>query len=142
MICIATLTLIKKNKMGKIKSTIKINKEVDGIYKYLKERYNSERFKKVSIDTKGYVPKIVLTEDEINSKLVFTAKGHDPLTKMKIGGWEWGYKLKKIQEKQTEISLYYEWNSIMSFLSLWTIKHQAANELTETVMALDALEQS
>lgn len=128
--------------MGKIKSTIKFNTEVDAVYKYLKERYSSERFKKASMDTKGYVPKVVLIEDEINSKLVFSAKGHDPLIKMKIGGWQWGYSLKKIGEKQTEVSLFYEWSSTMTLLSLWTIKHQAANELTETVMSLDALEQS
>jgi len=127
--------------MGKISTKLEFNIEIEVIYENLKERYNSERFKKASIDTKGYIPPIVLVNNETNSRLTFTAKGHDPLTKMKIGGWEWNYYFKDLGNKRTEVKISYEWSSMMTFLSFFTIKHQAANELIETVLSLDSLEQ-
>ncbi|MDA9070911.1 MAG: hypothetical protein ACKVK4_08160 [Flavobacteriales bacterium] len=126
--------------MGKISTKLEINIEIDVVYNNLKNRYNSERFKKASIDTKGYVPPIELIKNEVNSKLVFKAKGTDSLTKMKIGEWKWSYDFRDLGEKRTEIIISYEWSSLMEFLSFFTIKHQAANELTETVLSLDSLE--
>jgi hypothetical protein len=126
--------------MGKISTKLEINIEIDVVYNNLKNRYNSERFKKASIDTKGYVPPIELIKNEVNSKLIFKAKGSDPLTKMKIGEWKWSYDFRDLGEKRTEIIISYEWSSLMEFLTLFTIKHQAANELTETVLSLDSLE--
>jgi hypothetical protein len=128
--------------MGKIKTIIEINMGIDVIYKNLKERYNSERFKKASIDTLGYVPQVKLIEDEVNSRIVFAAKANDTLTNIKLGGWKWGYLLQEIGENRTEVTIFYQWKFLMVLFSMGTIKHQAANELTETVMALDSLEQT
>ena len=127
--------------MGKISTTLQFNIEIDVMYKNLKERYNSERFKKASIDTKGYVPPVVLVSNETNSKLTFIAKGHDPITKLKFGSWQWNYHFKDLGKGRTEVEISYKWNSMMTFLTFFTVKHQAANELTETVLSLDSLEQ-
>ena len=89
--------------MGKISTKLEINIEIDVVYNNLKNRYNSERFKKASIDTKGYVPPIELIKNEVNSKLVFKAKGTDSLTKMKIGEWKWSYDFRDLGEKRTYI---------------------------------------
>ena len=72
--------------------------------------------------------------------MVFKAKGRDSLTKMKIGEWKWSYNFRDLGEKRTEILITYEWSPLMDVLSLFTVKHQAANELTETVLSLDSLE--
>ncbi len=128
--------------MGKISTTLEFNREIDVIYENLKERYNSERFKKASIDTKGYIPQVVLVNNEINSKLTFTTKGHDPITKLKIGSWEWNYHFKDLGNRRTEVEISYKWSFMMDLLCLFTTKHQAASEITETVLSLDSLEQN
>jgi len=127
--------------MGEISTKIEINIKTDIVYENLKERYNSQRFKNASLETKGYIPPIILKENKENSKLVFTSKGHDSLTKMKIGGWQWSYDLKELDGNRTEVIISYEWSLFMTIMSFFTVKHQAANELCETVLSLDALEQ-
>lgn len=126
--------------MGKVKTVIEFDLKIEDIYNNLKNRYETERFKKVSIEVKGYCPSIKLLKSEANSKLIFSVQGYDPLLKINIGSWQWGYLLKEIGDNKTELTIFYKWNLLMTLLSMGTIKHQAGNELIETVMALDSLE--
>jgi len=126
--------------MGKIKAVVEFDMKIEDIYNDLKNRYRTERFKKVSMDVKGYCPKIKLLNSEENSKLFFSVKGYDPLIKIHIGSWQWAYLLKEIGENKTELTVYYKWSFFMTLASLGTVKHQAGNELIETIIALDSLE--
>ena len=58
---------------------------------------------------------------------------------MKISSWTWTYELIPISEESTRVSIEYRWGLMLSFLALSTAGHQAANEITETAMALNAL---
>lgn len=128
--------------MGKVTAVITLNMDSQKVYKYLKDRYDSERYKQACIDTKGYVPPIKLVENEVNSKLKFTVMGYDALLKMHMGSWTWTYRLKEIDAHKAELTLSYQWSFLMTLLAMGTIKSQATNELVETVLALDALEQA
>lgn len=60
---------------------------------------------------------------------------------MFIGGWKWGYELKALSEAETEVEIRYSYGLWMAFLGAGTIGHQAANEIVETAISLDALSQ-
>jgi hypothetical protein len=66
--------------------------------------------------------------------LCFWVKGREG-----IGGWEWDYQLRAVAETATEVTICYRWSWVFSLLGAGTMRHQAANELVETAMALDAL---
>ena len=39
----------------------------------------------------------------------------------------------------TQVNIWYRWGLFMSFITMFTVRHQAANELIETALALEAL---
>ncbi|MBL4745532.1 MAG: hypothetical protein JKY08_04120 [Flavobacteriaceae bacterium] len=128
--------------MGKVSTVIELDLEIGVIYKYLENKYHSERYKKACIAVKGYIPDIELLESMDDEKLLFKVKGYDPLLRIHMGSWKWSYTLKELGEYKTAVTFCYEWSVLMELFSLGTIKSQAGNELVESVLALEALEQA
>ena len=89
--------------------------------------------------TKGYVPEVNLLGEQENEFLQFYVAGRDSMTNIKIGGWKWTYALTSTGSQETKIAITYEWSLFMSFLSAFTVRRQAANDLIEAAMALEAL---
>ena len=112
---------------------------IDQVYDYLEKRYNSTLYADASEQTKGYMPKIEIREATKNSFLSFYVKGHDPFTGLSVGSWKWSYTLTQEAGGMTKLKIAYEYGLFMSFISGGTVGHQAANEICETALALDAL---
>jgi hypothetical protein len=89
--------------------------------------------------TKGYVPKIHCVEEQENERLSFSVAGRDSLFRFKLGSWTWTYQMTSLERDRTKVAITYQWSIWLSLLSMFTVRHQAANELIETAMALDAL---
>lgn len=109
------------------------------VYAYLRDRYKTHVFRSVCMMTKGYVPEIDCVEAQENQRLSFYVAGRDCLTRMKTGGWTWTYQLTRLDGDRAKVEITYRWSIAMALLSMFTIRHQAANEAVETAMALDGL---
>ena len=121
------------------RAILTIDAPKEKIFNYLISRYKSEAFIEASKLTKGYVPKVIQKECNEADSFEFSVRGRDPLSGIFIGGWKWGYKLTVLSELSTKVEIWYSYGLFMAFLGMGTIGHQAANEITETAMALDAL---
>ncbi len=126
--------------MPSVKATIELAADVSVIYRYLRDRYDGDAYRSACLATKGYVPPVARTEDVENARLGFHVPAHDVLFKFPVGSWTWTYELESVKPDRTRVTIEYTWSWILSVLSSWTIRHQAANELAETVMALEALD--
>ena len=73
-----------------------------------------------------------------NKRIEFYVRGRDPILRMSIGGWNWGYELKQLSESETEVEIWYTYGLWMAFLGLGTTGHQASNEIVETAISVDA----
>jgi hypothetical protein len=88
---------------------------------------------------KGYVPEVHCVEEQENERLSFSCAGRDSLLRFKTGSWTWTYQLTRLESDRTKVAITYQWSAWLSLLSVFTARLQAANELIETAMALDAL---
>ncbi len=109
------------------------------VYACLRDRYKTDVFQSVSRMTKGYVPEIQCVDERENERLSFSAAGRDGLFHFKTSGWTWTYQLTRLEDDRTKVTITYEWSVVLSLLSMFTVRLQAANELVETALALDAL---
>lgn len=126
--------------MPSIKATIEVPVKVSLTYGYLRDRYDGDAYRSACLATKGYVPPVARTEDVENDKLGFYVPARDVLFKFRTGFWTWTYEFESVKPDQTRVTIEYTWSWLLSALSFWTIRHQAANELAETVMAIEALD--
>jgi len=125
--------------MGLAETTITIPVRSEVVYGYLRRRYEKESYKKACVDTKGYVPRVECCQDDDGRVLSFWVAGRDVLTGVAVSGWEWGYELTEIDEAKTEVRIWYKWGWTQAVLGLGSTRHQAGSEITETVLALEAL---
>jgi hypothetical protein len=125
--------------MPSLTATVKVSAPAPLVFRYLSERYERPAHLEASMASKGYVAPIRRLECEEGQKLSFSCRGRDPVLRIWIGGWKWSYELASLDHSLTEVTIRYQWSWGMAILAAGTTKHQAANELTETAMALDAL---
>ena len=125
--------------MPNINATVTVPVGVSRVYSYLRKRYDSKPYRMACKKTLGYVPPIACDTDVTDSELVFTTPGRDVITKSSIGGWTWHYRLESLNTAETKISIEYRWGLFMSLLGFGTIKPQAANSLTDDILAIQAL---
>ncbi len=125
--------------MPNINATVTVPVEISKVYTYLRSRYESKQYRVACKETLGYVPPIACDTDVADSELTFTAPGRDLVTKSNIGGWSWHYRLESLAATETKISIEYRWGRFMGLFGLGTIKHQAANSLTDDILAIQAL---
>jgi len=78
-------------------------------------------------------------EDRRDETVVFEVAGRDPILRISIGGWEWGYNLRAVSATVTEVTVWYRWSFLMTVFGCGTTGGQAANEIVELALALDAL---
>ena len=109
------------------------------VYAYLRGRYETHVFRSICMMAKGYVPEIHCVEEQENERLSFSVASRDSLLRFTTGSWTWTYQLTRLDTDRTKVAITYRWGILLSLLSLFTVRHQAANELIETAMALDAL---
>lgn len=109
------------------------------VYAYLRDRYKTHVFRSVCMMTKGYVPDVHGIEEQENERLSFTVASRDSLLRFKTAGWTWTYHLTRLESDRTKVAITYQWGLLLSLLSMFTARGQAASELIETAMALDAL---
>lgn len=126
--------------MPSIKATIEMPLKASLVYQYLRERYDSDAYRSACLATKGYVPPVAKIEDIKDTFLRFCVPARDSLFRFSPGSWTWTYELESTNEEQTQVTIEYTWSWILSMLSFWTMRHQAANELAETVMAIEAID--
>lgn len=125
--------------MSLISTTVVIERSCETIYRYLQGRYQGQQYLAASMAIKGYIPEIQCLIAEPNRKLVFQVPGRDPVFGS-LSSWKWEYELNPSDNGATQVLIRYSWGLGMSILGAGTIRHQASNELVETVMALEALE--
>jgi len=125
--------------MGMIYGEISIARPVSQVYAYLKNRYNSDVFESICKMTKGYVPKVECLEEVEDERLSFRVPARDTVLLFRIGSWTWSYQLTAIGDGLTKVGITYEWGIWLDLVTMFTAKHQAANELVETALAIDAL---
>jgi hypothetical protein len=125
--------------MSLIFGQVEIECPIEKVYDYLKNRFESEQYRSVCMMTKGYIPDINCMEEVENRHLAFYVAGRDSMLKFKIGNWQWRYNLYAVNETRTRIEVIYEWNLFMTIITCFTIRMQAANEIIETCLALEAL---
>ena len=109
------------------------------VYAYLRDRYKTDIFRSVSMMTRGYVPEIQCIDEQKDERLSFSASARDCLLHFKAGSWTWTYQLTRLEKDKTKVAVTYEWSILLSLLSMFTVRGQAANELSETALALVAL---
>ena len=125
--------------MPSLSTTIEVPVDLPVVYRYLRDRYDGEAYRFASLSVKGYVPSVMRVVEIDNRSLRFTVPGRDPLLRMPIGSWTWGYDIESAAAGRTRITIEYTWSVLLSVLSAWTVRHQAANEIAETALALQAL---
>jgi hypothetical protein len=109
------------------------------VYAYLRDRYKAHVFRSVCMMAKGYVPDIHCVEERDNERIAFSVAARDSLLHFKTGSWTWTYDLTRLESGRTKVAITYRWGILLALLSMFTVRHQAANEVVETAMALDAL---
>jgi len=125
--------------MPKVYGEVNVACPAAQVYAYLRDRYKTATFRSICMMTKGYVPDIHCVEERENERLSFSVAGRDSLLRFKTGSWAWTYQLTRVGSDRTSVAITYQWGILLSLLSVFTARHQAANELVETAMALDAL---
>ena len=120
-------------------TTITVPVAVEHVYRFLRTRYDSPNVTKAEMDTKGYVPRVRWLEEDENTRLVFSVPARDPILRISFGGWKCEYNLKPVSSSSTQVAIRYTYSVWMAFFGMGTMGHQAANEIAETVSALDAL---
>lgn len=126
--------------MSTLYAQVSIRRSASDTYSYLRHRYESDVYRSASMMSKGYVPKIECIDARPDEHISFRVAGRDAVFKTKAPGWQWQYDLKPSGDTTT-VSITYTWGILLSLASSFTARHQAANELVETAMALDALQQ-
>ncbi len=121
------------------RAIITIDVSIEDTFKYLSQKYDSTLYKEAAKMSLGYVPEIETQKCEENKSLEFSCKSRDPITKLKIGGWRWGYELSTTTEGKTKVEIWYSYSLFLALMGGGTIGHQAANEICETASALEAL---
>lgn len=125
--------------MPMVSAEVEVSRPVADVFRYLRDRYTSSTFRSVCMKAKGYVPECQCLEERENEHLVFWVAGRDGLLRFRISGWKWTYDLVPVGSDETRVAITYRWSPWVSLLSMFTARGQAANELTETALALDAL---
>jgi len=126
-------------KMFKKYAVINTESSSEKVFEYLKHRYSSENYISASMQAKGYVPKILLTNEILNRELTFFVKARDSLLPISYSGWRWHYKLTELSANSTKVEITYSVGLFLFLMSATTALGQAANEIMETVLAIDAL---
>ena len=132
-------SLLGSKTMFAVYAELEVGCPIAETYAYLKDRYKTDVYRSVCMMTKGYVPEIQTVEEQENKRLTFYVAGRDALLKFKTPGWRWTYELARLDDHKTKVALTYQWGLLLLLLSAFTIRHQAANELVETALALEAL---
>lgn len=125
--------------MPSVSVSVEFPASASTIYQYLRNRYDSETYKSASRQAIGYIPPVARLEDVPDARLRFTVS--DDSLGVSINAWTWTYDVQAAGDR-TRVTIEYTWSWVLSVLSLWTVRRQAANEIVETVMALEGLDQS
>ena len=125
--------------MFSVKATVEIPVEVTRVYGYLRNRHEGQPYRSACMEAKGYIPPVACLESIDNAKLVFFVPGRDVWLRLPIGGWTWSYQMEDMGSSKTRIRTEYRWHWLFAFLGFGTVKHQAANAITEDVLAMQAL---
>lgn len=129
----------KEMSMPSISATASVSAPASEVYRYLRDRYGRELHRTVSLETKGYIPAVKCVEELEPRRIIFQVRGRDPVLRFFIGGWTWCYDIEPDGETMSRVTIRYEWGWLMSILGAGTTRHQAANEIVETALALEAL---
>jgi hypothetical protein len=125
--------------MPAITTTVTVPAPIGLIYRFLLERYDRPLHCSTALAAKGYIPNVLCLEADEPELLCFSVRGRDPLLRTFVGSWEWEYRLRPESEAVTEVAITYRWSWWVAFLCGGTARAQAANEIVETAMTLDAL---
>lgn len=125
--------------MGRVYGELEIACPAAQVYAYLRDRHKTHVYRSVCMMTKGYVPEIRCVAEQENERLSFSVAARDALFRFKTGSWRWTYELTRLEDDRTKVTITYQWSVLLSLLSAFTVRHQAANEVIETALALDAL---
>jgi hypothetical protein len=125
--------------MPSIQASLRVSAPAPLVFRYLDERYQRQAHVETSLATKGYVPAIRCLAREEGEKLMYYCRGRDPMLRISIGGWKWSYEVASLDHSLTEVTIRYDWGWFTAMLGVGTMRHQAANELVETAMAIDGL---
>jgi hypothetical protein len=125
--------------MASVQATVEMPIPADQVYSYLLHRYDGQQYRASSMATKGYVPLVKCIENIPKQTVGFEVPGRDPVLRMFVKGWRWVYHIESDAAASSRVTIRYEWSFLVAMLSAGTARHQACNEITQTVMALEAL---
>ena len=125
--------------MPSINATVQVPVDVSAVYQYLRDRYNGQAYRSACMEARGYIPPVAHLEQVDYTKLRFFVPGRDALLRFPIGGWTWTYDLEDLGNSTTRIKVAYNWHWFLSILAFGTVRHQAANALTDDILAIEAL---
>ncbi len=125
--------------MASVKATVEVPVEASTIFQYLRDSYEGQAYRSACKQAKGYVTPIARLETVDNKKLRFSVAGRDALFRFQTGGWTWTFELEDLGNSTTRITIDYSWHWYFSMLGLGTVRFQAANSLTQDVLAIEAL---
>lgn len=125
--------------MPTLEATVEIPLPPAVAYRYLHDRYDGEAYRSACVQTKKYVPPVARIGSVEGQELSFFVPARDSLLKFPISGWTWTYRIEDLGDGRSRITMRYRWSWMLSLLTMWTARSQAANEVVETVMALEGL---
>ena len=125
--------------MASVKATVEVPVEVSTVFQYLRDSYEGQAYRSACMQVKGYILPIARLETVDNKMLRFSVPGRDAIFGSQTGGWTWTFELEDLGNSTTRITIDYSWNWFLSMLGLGTMRLQAANALTQDVLAIEAL---
>jgi hypothetical protein len=125
--------------MPSVHATVEVPVDSMRLYRYLQSRYDGEAYRAASMATRRYLPPVKCLEAIEGERLRFSVSAREALMHIRWSGWTWTYELEPVEQGRTRLTIRYEWSLLLSLLSGGSARLQAANELTQTVMAVEAL---
>ena len=125
--------------MASVKVTVEVPVEASTVFQYLRDSYEGQSYRSACMQAMGYVPPIARLETVDNKKLRFSVPCHNTIFGFQIVGWTWTFELEDLGNSTTRITIDYTWHWFLSMLGLGTVRLQAANALTQDVLAIEAL---
>ena len=122
-----------------VEHTTDVSCSLSRVYQYLRFRYDGAPYRVACREVMGYIPPVVC-EDAIEDRSVeFSVSGYDPLFRLRIGGWKWRYRLERLDESNTRLTISYHWHWFFALLGFGMIRQQARNALARDVLTMQAL---
>jgi hypothetical protein len=125
--------------MPSVHATVEVPVESMRLYRYLQSQYDGTAYRAASMAARGYLPPVKCLEAIEGERLRFSVSARDALFHIRYSGWMWTYELEPVDQSRTRLTIRYEWPFLLSLLAGGSVRLQAANELTQTVLAVEAL---